>query len=75
MAIAKGRIIAVGSYDAVLRRQGARTRVLNLKGRLLTPGLIDSHVHFVDGGWYLMNVPLRDATTRSEVSRCSSWMG
>jgi hypothetical protein len=37
--------------------------------RLLTPELIDSHVHFVEGGRYLKNVPLRDAATMREVSR------
>jgi predicted amidohydrolase YtcJ len=40
-----------------------------LQGRLLTPGSIDSHVHFADGGWYLKNVALRDATTMNEMSR------
>jgi predicted amidohydrolase YtcJ len=43
--------------------------MLDLQGRLLTPGLIDSHVHFLEGGRYLKNVALRDAGTMSEVSR------
>ncbi len=32
-----------------------------------TPGLIDSHVHFHDGGEYLRNVPLRDAKSLREI--------
>jgi predicted amidohydrolase YtcJ len=69
VAISQGKIIAIGSDSEVLRHRTAGVQVIDLKGRLLTPGLIDSHVHFVDGGWYLINVPLRDATTMAEVSR------
>ena len=69
VAISGGRILAVGSDDDVLSRKGKATRVIDLHGGLLTPGLIDSHVHFGDGAWYLKNVALRDATTMSEVSR------
>jgi predicted amidohydrolase YtcJ len=69
VAISNGRIAAVGTDDEVMRHKTAATRVIDLHGHLLTPGLIDSHVHFVDGGWYLKNVALRDATTMAEVSR------
>ena len=46
VAIADGRIVAVGSSDAIKPRIGANTRVIDLRGRTATPGLIDSHVHF-----------------------------
>jgi predicted amidohydrolase YtcJ len=69
LAIKDERIVAVGSDAQVLRFKSKDTRVVDLRGRLVTPGLIDSHVHFVDGGWYLKNVALRDATTMSEVKR------
>ena len=69
VAIRGGRILAVGSEDAVLRYRGARTRQIDLQGQLLTPGLIDSHVPFGDGGQYLRNVALRDATTMADVQR------
>ena len=46
VAIADGRIVAVGSSDAIKQRIGANTRVIDLRGRTATPGLIDSHVHF-----------------------------
>jgi len=67
LAVAGDRIQAVGADADVLRFKGPATRVIDLKGRLVTPGLIDSHVHFTDGGRYLMNVALRDAGTMAEL--------
>jgi predicted amidohydrolase YtcJ len=69
LAIKNGRIVAVGSDAAVLPLKQRTTRGIDLQGQLLTPGLIDSHVHFIDGAWYLHNVALRDATTMAEVAR------
>ncbi len=69
LAIKRGRIVAVGSDPAVLKLKNRATRTIDLQGHLLTPGLIDSHVHFIDGAWYLHNVALRDATTMAEVTR------
>lgn len=69
VAVRHGRVLAVGSDADIARLGGAKTERIDLRGRLLTPGLIDSHVHFGDGGLYLRNVPLRDATTLAEVRR------
>src|SRR5262245_19785474 len=46
IAVANGTIIEVGSNAQVRPRIGTSTRVINLGGRTVTPGLIDSHVHF-----------------------------
>ncbi len=46
VAIAGGQIVAVGSSDEVKSRIGANTRVIDLHGRTVTPGLIDTHLHF-----------------------------
>jgi predicted amidohydrolase YtcJ len=69
LAIKGARIVAVGSDAAMLRLKSRALRAIDLHGQLLTPGLIDSHVHFIDGAWYLHNVALRDATTMAEVAR------
>jgi len=69
VAIRGNRIAAVGTKVDLLHLKGPRTQIENLQGGFLTPGLIDSHVHFLDGGRYLRNVALRDATTLAEVTR------
>ena len=46
VAIRNGTIVAVGSVDRVRSFVGSGTRVMDLGGRTVTPGLIDSHVHF-----------------------------
>lgn len=45
MAVRGGRIAAVGSEREVLARRGPHTRVVDLRGRMVLPGLIDSHTH------------------------------
>ncbi len=45
MTVATGRVLDVGTTQAVGRKTGPRTRQVNLGGRTVVPGLIDSHVH------------------------------
>lgn len=46
VAVAAGRVLTIGSRQAILRLRTRRTRVLDLRARTLTPGLIDAHTHF-----------------------------
>jgi predicted amidohydrolase YtcJ len=46
VAIKAGRIVAVGtSRDVLARERGTQTQLIDLKGRTVLPGLIDSHTH------------------------------
>jgi predicted amidohydrolase YtcJ len=61
-----GRILAVGTSAEIRKYAGASTQIIDLKGRRMTPGFNDSHVHFHDGGRGLAGVQLRDARTPEE---------
>jgi len=43
-----GQIIAVGSNEEMRSLAGSETQLINAKGRLILPGLIDAHVHFLN---------------------------
>jgi predicted amidohydrolase YtcJ len=59
VAIKGERIVAVGSDAAVLKaEQGPRTKVIDLHGQSVLPGLVDSHVHAVDSGLSEFREPL-----------------
>jgi predicted amidohydrolase YtcJ len=66
MAVSADTILAIGSNREVLKYKGENSAVLDLEGRCVIPGFIDSHVHFLQGGTNLASVQLRDATTPEE---------
>src|SRR6516164_10384967 len=52
LAIKGERIIAVGSNAEIERHKGPNTRVLDLNGRTVIPGLIDNHAHYMRAAEY-----------------------
>lgn len=62
-------ILAVGDLESVTALIGENTEVISVAGGMLVPGLIDTHVHFIDGGSALASVQLRDAASPDEFTR------
>lgn len=50
VAVRDGKIIAIGSNSDIQRYLDPQTHVLDVEGKLVIPGLIDSHCHFASGG-------------------------
>ncbi len=50
LAIREGRFVAIGDEQEVMALSGPDTRRMDLKGRRVIPGLIDSHMHIIRGG-------------------------
>ncbi|MDL5046368.1 amidohydrolase family protein [Oscillatoria amoena NRMC-F 0135] len=64
-AIVDDSIVAVGSRKEIEKWVGKETRVTEASpDNLIVPGFIDSHTHFVDGGFALASVQLRDAGSK-----------
>ncbi|HUJ14449.1 MAG TPA: amidohydrolase [Thermoanaerobaculia bacterium] len=64
--VAVGSAAEMGAADPVSRRQA---QIIDLRGRLAVPGFIDNHTHFIDGGFEISRVRLRDASTPREFAR------
>lgn len=69
VAVSNGRILAVGSTDEIRTYASHSTTVIDLGGKLMLPGFIDDHAHFMSGGFQLENLDLRDATDEGEFIR------
>ncbi len=64
VAVEGNRIVAVGTSREIAAAYTA-ARTIDLKGRLVTPGFNDAHLHFLGGGLSLLRVePRRRADAR-----------
>lgn len=50
LAVKDGKISAIGSSKDVMRERGSATRLIDLGGKSVLPGLIDAHVHALGAG-------------------------
>ena len=50
VAVSGGRIVYVGTNDGAQAHIGSNTQVVDLKGRMMMPGMQDAHVHPIGGG-------------------------
>lgn len=60
------KILFVGSDIEVKQFIDSNTKVIDLYGKLMLPGFIDNHVHFISGGFYLLGIDLRPANSTTE---------
>jgi len=66
VAVCGNKIVFVGSNEAAKNFIGESTRVIDLDGKVLLPGFIDAHTHFLQAGLMLDMVDLREAKSLSE---------
>jgi predicted amidohydrolase YtcJ len=64
IAIKGNEIIYAGKDYSLLK--GAKTEIIDLGGKLMLPGFIDNHTHFLSGGYTLSGVDLHKAKTPRE---------
>jgi predicted amidohydrolase YtcJ len=69
LAISEGKIEAVGSDREITKRTQAGTQVIELGGRLVSPGFNDAHIHFLNASLGLFQVDLFNAGSLPEMQR------
>ncbi|MGH7174384.1 MAG: amidohydrolase [Gemmataceae bacterium] len=69
LAVVRDRIAAIGTTAKLRRLIGPKTRVLDVKGRLVVPGFHDSHIHLLGSGLRLAEVALKDARDEAEFGK------
>lgn len=66
VVVENNKIVFVGSDKEAKKLIDASAEVIDLNGKLMLPGFIDNHVHFITGGFYLLGIDLRPANSTSE---------
>jgi predicted amidohydrolase YtcJ len=69
VAIRGARIVAVGSDAEIEKMRAMGTKVVDAAGRLVLPGFVDSHIHFMDGSLSLGRVNLEGAKDASDIQQ------
>src|SRR6185295_13438430 len=66
-AVAAGRFRMVGSEAQVAAYIGPHTRVVDARGGVVVPGLIDAHLHLFGEGFRLLRLDLVGTKSKDEV--------
>ncbi len=72
VAIRDGQIVYVGTSAGAEGLRGPETRLMELNGATVIPGLIESHVHLVQLGQFLSQIDLVDVASEEEAVRLAS---
>ncbi len=67
IAITGDKIVKVGSNKDVKKLIGPQTKVIDLKGKTVTPGFIDAHLHFISLGNTKKILNLVGTTSKEEI--------
>lgn len=67
VAVKDGRIFRTGSDKDIEEYTGSDTKVIDLKGQTVVPGLIDAHGHVLGLGKFLNNIDLKGTLSYQEV--------
>ncbi len=69
IAVADGRVVALGSNDDIRKLKGSRTQVIDLGGHWVMPGFNDAHCHLEAAGFSQMSVDLRGTKSLAEMQQ------
>ena len=67
VAVKEGLILAIGTTEEMLAHTGDRTEVIDLQGKTMTPGLIESHAHLMGIGYNKLELDLMYVKTYDEL--------
>jgi len=67
IAISGEKILAVGDEKSIEALRGPKTNVIDAQQKLVLPGFIDSHIHFMEGSQLLPQVHLDDTKNLAEI--------
>lgn len=67
VAVAQGRILAVGKNEDVLHMAGAGAEKIDLEGRLVVPGFVDTHIHFYEWALKRRDIQLDDLASLEDL--------
>ena len=67
LAVRGERIVAVGEDEDILKLAGPKTKILDVEGRTVLPGLMDSHTHPTGAAMYEFDHPVPEMETIADV--------
>jgi predicted amidohydrolase YtcJ len=63
------KIIFTGSSFDAEKMFTPKTEIIDLNGKLMLPGFIDAHAHFINGGFYILGLDLHPAKSTKDFTR------